>query len=347
MRRLRLLSLLSLLGILISSNVKAQLEYDVCPEEIHCLGGVFEVQGHFPNSETYDPAFELCDDPNAAKAGLAALRFDAVSSYLQVSIFGLCFGECYFSCGIKDACTGECVAFEYCNPGVGQFDTDNIIPGREYIVYVSICYTAGTAGQDFELTLTEGPDETDYSIESFELSYLEECSSGGSEFCCSEDMFLRIETEDPEWNELLQNKKGIWRIEIEGEVSEEMEAEDLYSFDFCSLPYGEYELTLKEFEHACGIEEYDLKYSFSIIDVTEDFGEGLVCQHELDSGFWKPKDWEGEAIEEEGDYHHVYFNNCNCPVDQYVSLVVYQEEYIEHELELNTSQKTRMVQFPC
>ena len=322
---------LSTILMLYSCCLIAQLEWNVCPENTYCINGVYETSFWFPASNVVEPPIELCDE--SLPAGQVSMRFEAVSSYLEVLASYGGPGDDYASVGIKESCEDGCIVWQTCGQNGVDFETNELVPGREYIFYFSGCN--GHIGFDVHiLRLTEGPNETNFSIQAVELAYQEECSFGESDFCCSEDLYLRIETEDPEWNELLQNKEGIWRIELEGEISTEMEAEDLYSFDFCSLPYGDYILTLKEFEYVCGILEYDLSYEFSIIDVTENFGEGLACMHELESSVWKPDDWKGEPIEEAGDYHHVYINDCNCPVDQYVSLTEYEEEYIEYELEL-------------
>ena len=322
---------LSTILMLFSCCLFGQLEWNVCPENTYCLNGVYETSFSFPASNVVEPPIELCDE--SLSAGQISMRFEAVSSYLEVLAGYGGPGDDYASVGIKESCEDGCIVWQTCGQNGVDFETNALVPGREYIFYFSGC-NEHLGFSVHILRLTEGPDETNFSIESVELAYQEECSFGGSDFCCSENLFLRIETEDPEWNELLQYKKGTWRLDVEGEVNTTLEAEDLFSFDFCSLPYGDYVLTLKEFEYACGIIEYDLSYEFSILDLTEDFGEGLACQHELESNYWKPDGWKGEALTEPGEHHHRYYNDCNCPIDQYVNIDQFDEVYEQHELVL-------------
>jgi len=309
-------------------EVHGQFEFDTCPSDITCIDGILYYEGDFgPDNDPtpIQPEVTMCN--GHVTIGFAAIRIQATSSYLYFEAHGNTHDDYFIRGGIKEACEGEeCIAFS--NPGNIYFEleTNELIPGNEYIIYVS-----QTGVTDFYVTIEEGVNEIDLSIESIDVKYEDQCNyPSNGKYCCSSELFVELESEIEDIQEL----EGLWTLEMDGPVNETLYADDLYSFNFCDLPDGEYEMTLVSYEGPCYVSLFNVSTTIELESIVEEFGDFSVCTHDLESGSWIPDNWEGEPITEPGYIESITENDCGCAFFQSATFVELEERIGEVTLEL-------------
>ncbi|NNE26794.1 MAG: T9SS type A sorting domain-containing protein [Saprospiraceae bacterium] len=307
-----------------------------CPENAECLTSSVTLYHTYSANDFWglrpEPDIDNCGHtPNAQQN----FMFEAMSREIEVIMTWDAVPTNQLQMGIMSGCKpfGTCIAYVDCEDnGEMIINVDDLVVGHEYIFYIDGC--TPTDFNNIEVDITPGPTEDFSAITEMELNYAS-CPEENPEnqFCKGTVLELTIGGPNEDEIEYFLRRDAIWKLSLDGPVSESFELESIEEFELNLSVEGDYVLILESVVLSC--EEYgiDAIYEFQIGNINEQFGTYNICEHDLVE--WNPGEgWLGPDLSEDGYHQFWYENECGCPYYQDLTIDLYEEDYSAHELVL-------------